>query len=298
MSQASANSLSSSSNADSGVGKILREAREEQGLSIDDIANQLCIRAVHLRAIEDGDYDTLPALVYARGFVRSYADFLSLNQDDILEQFRRETAGREEILDPIYVPSNSNRQLPSKRTMIGSLVAFLVLIMIWSYWSSPSSVETPDAETVGPIDMPAEEGTTLTTSKDAQQNIFAPSDDKPAAADAGTIAADNSAPMTPAPTAEETAPASGLSFEVLSDAWVEITNNDGRTLFSKVLRKGETYQVPANFKGAYLSTGNAGGLMLRIDGKRAGLLGHAGEVNNDILIDAREMARRARDLPR
>ncbi|TAH35891.1 MAG: helix-turn-helix domain-containing protein [Alphaproteobacteria bacterium] len=296
MSQVSSNTISSGNNPNFGVGKILRDAREEQGLSIDDIANQLCIRAVHLKAIEEGDYDTLPALVYARGFVRSYADFLSLNQEDILDQFRRETAGREEVLDPIYVPSNSNRQLPSKRTMIGSLAAFLLLIMIWSYWSSPSSVDAPIAEAMGPIDMPSEEGTQITSSGDAQQNVFTPpADEKPANSEA---TADNGAPMTPAPAAEEVPPASGLSFEVLSDSWVEISNNDGHTLFSKVLRKGETYNVPANFKGAYLSTGNAGGLMVRVDGKRAGLLGHQGEVMNDVLVDARNMARRARDLPR
>ena len=58
------------------VGKILREQREAKGLTFEDVESSTSIRRSYIEAIENGKYDKLPGLVYARGFVRNYADFL------------------------------------------------------------------------------------------------------------------------------------------------------------------------------------------------------------------------------
>jgi cytoskeleton protein RodZ len=78
------------------LGSFLRRMREERGYSIDDVVEGTKVRATYLRAIEDGDLRPLPGLVYARGFIRSYAEFLGLKGTEIANAYlgtqRREDA--------------------------------------------------------------------------------------------------------------------------------------------------------------------------------------------------------------
>ncbi|MCZ7551784.1 MAG: DUF4115 domain-containing protein [Anaerolineales bacterium] len=66
------------------IGQQLRKARETQALTIDQAAAATRIRAHYLSAIELGEWDKLPSVVQARGFVRAYADFLGLDADLLL----------------------------------------------------------------------------------------------------------------------------------------------------------------------------------------------------------------------
>lgn len=62
---------------------MLRSEREKRNLNINDIANQLKIKPRQLRAIEEGELDSLPHPAYARGFIRSYAGALGFGQEEI-----------------------------------------------------------------------------------------------------------------------------------------------------------------------------------------------------------------------
>ena len=66
------------------IGERLKAARIEQGLSLEDIQQTLKIRLKYLQAIEDGRLEDIPGLVYARGFIRSYARLLSVDIDEDL----------------------------------------------------------------------------------------------------------------------------------------------------------------------------------------------------------------------
>lgn len=65
-------------------GALLRQTRLQRGLSIKELANTLKIGHLHLRNIEEERYEELPATVYLRGFVRSYAKALDIAQPDEL----------------------------------------------------------------------------------------------------------------------------------------------------------------------------------------------------------------------
>lgn len=69
------------------VGEILRTAREDQQLSIAEIAEQTNIKPSYLHAIEAGDESVFPAEVYLRGFLRSYAKALDVSPDEIIERY-------------------------------------------------------------------------------------------------------------------------------------------------------------------------------------------------------------------
>lgn len=72
------------------VGQRLKQARLEQGLSLEDASAATKIQAPFLSAIEKGEYHRLPSTSYAQGFVRNYGEYLGLSQKEVLALFRRE----------------------------------------------------------------------------------------------------------------------------------------------------------------------------------------------------------------
>jgi cytoskeleton protein RodZ len=132
-----------------GVGPSLRLARERMGKSLDECAKQLRIRQPFLEALEAGRHHDLPGGTYATGFLRSYAEFLGLDGEELLRRFRQEGAGgfaaRAELAFPSPV---SEGRIP------GGAVIFLGIILAavaYGGWYALSSRETKVAEIVPPI---------------------------------------------------------------------------------------------------------------------------------------------------
>lgn len=73
---------------DSGVGTILREARNRRKVELSEVEAATRIRFRFLRAIEDEEWDVLPGGVYTRGFIRTYASFLGLDGDRLVDDYR------------------------------------------------------------------------------------------------------------------------------------------------------------------------------------------------------------------
>ncbi|MGC8828929.1 MAG: helix-turn-helix domain-containing protein [Verrucomicrobiia bacterium] len=72
------------------VAEILRQAREANGLTINQVAEITKIRADHLQAIERGNFEIFDAPIYARGFVRSYAMLLKLDVPQVMSELEKE----------------------------------------------------------------------------------------------------------------------------------------------------------------------------------------------------------------
>jgi len=68
----------------------LKEERIEKGLSLEEVSQSTKIKVVYLDCIEKGEYNKLPSVSHASGFVRNYAKFLGLNEKEVLGLFRRE----------------------------------------------------------------------------------------------------------------------------------------------------------------------------------------------------------------
>ncbi len=73
---------------DSGVGAILREARNRRKVELSEVEAATRIRLRYLRAIENEEWDVLPGGVYTRGFIRTYAAFLGLDGERLAEDYR------------------------------------------------------------------------------------------------------------------------------------------------------------------------------------------------------------------
>ena len=71
------------------VGQKFAEARLEKKLTLKDVAESTKIKEAFLKAIEEDDFEKLPSIAYAQGFVRNYARFLELPEKETLALFRR-----------------------------------------------------------------------------------------------------------------------------------------------------------------------------------------------------------------
>lgn len=101
------------------LGDTLREAREKQGLTYKDIEKGTSIRALYIEYIEKGEYDELPGDVYTKGFIRSYANFLKLDANALVQAFTAERhkgaapAAQQKPAAPKAVPEKPQAKKPS-----------------------------------------------------------------------------------------------------------------------------------------------------------------------------------------
>ncbi len=138
------------------LGARFREAREARGLTIAEAAAETRILARYLQALEDGDFEQLPGDVYARGFIRNYAQFLDLPADELIQVYRRERGAPTEkirVVPAAVPPRTRSCLLPSAFFTFFSILVLLGVL----YWIAnlagltrlPEIAEQPTA-TVAP----------------------------------------------------------------------------------------------------------------------------------------------------
>jgi Helix-turn-helix domain/Domain of unknown function (DUF4115) len=112
------------------LGQLLRQERELRDIPLDQIEQATRIRSAQLRAIEDDRLEALPAEAYARGFVRTYAEYLGLNGDDVVaifnEQWNRSTHRAEPA--PPQTPVSVARSAPAGLFSLWVALACLLLV--------------------------------------------------------------------------------------------------------------------------------------------------------------------------
>jgi cytoskeleton protein RodZ len=94
------------------IGQQLRQAREAQKLSLEQVAGATLMRARYLRALEEGDYQALPSMAQARGFLRAYASYLKLDPLPMLQELEGVKPAQPEVL-PAQKPSPPPESSPA-----------------------------------------------------------------------------------------------------------------------------------------------------------------------------------------
>jgi cytoskeletal protein RodZ len=223
-----------------GLGERFRAAREERGLTLSEVGEQLRIRSVYLAAIEEENWKAIGAPVYIRGFLRTYARFLGLDPEEAVGEFNTASG-----VAPSLAPSAEIRTSSGQRSMkpllwIAGIVAIaLIGFVIYVYVSPPRAVTTA-------------------------QRSAAP----PASPSASAVTAHPS--PRPQPLLTRT-----LALNVISASWLRVTI-DGKVGMEGIFPRG-TSKI---FHGrtAVVRAGNAAGVALTINGKPAAPLGGAGDV--------------------
>jgi cytoskeletal protein RodZ len=230
------------------AGERLRAAREEKGLTLEDIAAQTRIPLRHLESLESSDWEHLPAPTYTTGFAKSYASAVGLDRTEIAEQLRDEIGGHRPAAAATvtFEPTDPARTMP-KWLVFGAIAAVLLLVLGMS-WLNERSEQGDDgandtAETIAP-------------------------------------------PESAAPTAPATAPAANgpVVITATEPVWIQVYEKGGSKLFEAVLAAGQRYDVPATSAAPLLRTAKAEALRISVGTADAPSVGPPGTTLRDISL--------------
>lgn len=131
------------------LGEKLRQAREERGITISEVAEQTRISALYLGCIENDDYRTLPGGIFNKGFIKSFAKYVGVDEQEALQDYARLVADQSnEIVDEpkTYRPQvlTDDRNSSNLPTII---VAVLILIlMTWGILTLVNYIQNQPAQ--------------------------------------------------------------------------------------------------------------------------------------------------------
>ncbi|MCG8509996.1 MAG: helix-turn-helix domain-containing protein, partial [Rhodospirillales bacterium] len=123
-----------------GVGALLRASRLRCGEELRDVADILRIRYPYLEAIEEGNYQDLPGIAYAVGFVRAYADHLGLDSEEVVRRFKAETENMERRTELVFPSPVPERGTPGAALIFVGLLVAAVAYGAWYVGTSDESV--------------------------------------------------------------------------------------------------------------------------------------------------------------
>jgi cytoskeleton protein RodZ len=163
--------------------------------------------------------------------------------------------------------------------------------------AAPSTEPTPPPPAVVATPSPTEQGGVVLgqgqpAPEPAAPTVTAPA--APAATPAPTPEPTGTSANNPTPTVTQEAsaaaqpapipPAAKVVIRANRDSWIEIRDKDDAVVLQRVLRQGETFNVPDQ-KGMVMTTGNAGGIVIELEGKPLQSLGSLGVVKRGIKLD-------------
>lgn len=255
------------------IGDILRREREKQNLTIQDIEKETSIRALYIEALEKGEYDKLPGEVYAKGFIKNYANFLELDGEDMVKKFIMEispaTIAPEENKPAVEksdaaekIPaaenpaisktraqkraeSNADSENDKRKYIVAAAAALIFLIggLIFSFSGG-------------------EDGTV------AQQEVTKPVETQPEAP-----------PAAPQPQqVAQVIPPSGVNLQATfsGDCWTQVFI-DGALVYEGMINAGQTFDWNGT-QNVNVVLGNAGAANFIMNGQDIGAIGAVGAV--------------------
>lgn len=290
------------------IGEFFKQVRDTKGLTLDDVALKTRIHPDFLIALEEGNFTKLPDQVFAKGFVRSYARSLGLDEEDAMRRFEGsagafyEKQTEREMLRLKQAEDDRRKKTNRKVVLAAIAVALLGLILLMSREHTTVAPPRPPSDVEPPAITPR--GQTSSGSSDKANSAVQNPDIERSAA-ASTAASKTLPPPSistvtavPTPREEGVSPASSptdpllvdtpadgllaLAIEALELTWVVVQVDNGSPE-EALMRPGERVQWKASDRFT-LTLGNAGGVRVELNGKEQGPFGTSGKVARDIVL--------------
>ena len=248
------------------IGDLLRRERERQNLSIKDIEKATSIRALYIDAIEKGEYKTLPGEVYAKGFVRNYANYLKLNANEIVNAFNEEMHPQEEMQDAAGSSSAEEARQEQSAERNREEYRGPKITSLESYPMEKSSHGVRNALMVAVAVFVVAFAALIAFGGDEEPSAPAPR------AKTQTQQGQKQTEAAPKPAADGVE----VKLSFTDRCWTEVVV-DGKTEFEGTAEKGKVLTLKGKDK-VRITAGNAGALNYSLNGKDMGAIGQKGEV--------------------
>ena len=243
------------------AGARLREAREQAGLTLHDVAEQTKIQRWILTAIEEGDLSRVPGGVFIRGYVTSYARAVGLDDERLWAEYRAETVPRVVETEAFEAPPEVRSSRPVW-TIVAIAAAVVVTAVLWRNMSR-SNPDTTNVALPRPAARASEAVPAAATSGPRPEAVVAVSTK-------GDRATPASAPLV-------------IKLNASSDVWVD-AKADGEQRIYRLVTAGEDLSVDAR-RQIVLRIGDASAVTYTINGAPGRKLGGPGVVR-EIVVSA------------
>ena len=245
--------------SDVGIGSVLRDAREEQGLDLSEAAAATAMRVTQVEALEADRWEQFGGDVYAKGFLKTYAVWLGLDPEPLLERYRRYV--QHDAMDPLAltagpVTTDTRSEVPAWLLRFGAALGVVALALglvnlVQSRAPAPADVETP-AAAPDPVESPSPSESDETAEPTPEPE------------------------PSPSPTPTYDGVELTLAFEGAS--WVSVTV-DGQPRQEGLFEEGDVLDLQAD-EDIVVRLGNAGGVRALLNGQSYGPFGSPGDVRD------------------
>lgn len=261
------------------LGETLKAAREAKGVTLLEAEEETKIRKRYLEALENEELNIIPGLVYTKGFLRTYANYLGLDQELVMAELKLlhvidepQPVHRSQVKYKSYAATRRKRKFkwkPSFVTVVLATAAIVTLFLFNNLWNNDGGSTTKQPQN---------------STNAVSDNAPAPGQNKPQTPTGGEQPAvpdtvyGNSYNQAQNQTA---IPSSGQQLNlVLSTkgqaSWVRVVS-DGVQKFSGTMTPGQVQTFNANDKIS-VKLGNAGAVEITYNGQNIGYLGALGKV--------------------
>ena len=275
------------------IGENLKKVRVRKNLKLSYISKELNISIDILSLIEDDNFPDYINSVYLIGHIRSYAKFLDLNEKEIIENFKIQTSyNRNDNIKEITKPIKSDFLFSIPK----SLAVFSVIVVASCFYFiffnqndfEKNFAITPDIpeNLIANIELEEMNIILLQNEKNTKQSE---NNQKESLL---KINPNKKIEKTSSSSAIASTPDKNLTFEdriitlkFIDSTWIQLRDKQDNIIFSKLMNQNEeyTYNLSKNFN---LTAGNAGNIIVSIDGVVKGKVGKLGEVVESLIIDS------------
>ncbi|UCE63202.1 MAG: helix-turn-helix domain-containing protein [Nitrospirota bacterium] len=282
------------------VGPLLKHARETQGLSLDQVASVTRIQLKYLQALEEEQFSALPEPVFTKGFVRTYARSLGMDEHDVLRRFSEASnkyfgTGQQEH-ERVQSTTEEEKRGKPNRIAMGVLIGVIVLGLglYLSRQQQPTPAPTPETTESPSVSSPLPMGEETETpplpslrEHPREQEMDIGSKTISAEPDLPPVALptvpDQSKPVKPkTPSVSTTTGPLLMELEATQLTWV-VVKSDGKEPEEALLQPKQRTTWKAN-KQFTLTLGNAGGVRVWLNGKSRGPFGKQGQIVREVVI--------------
>jgi cytoskeleton protein RodZ len=272
------------------AGALLRNARERDGLSIEDVSQQLKLAPRQVQALEDGNFALLPGRTFVRGFARNYARLLKIDAAEVLAALPGASVDSGLESPTLHATAQSIGELPVSRNArpgwirwAGPVVLVLVVALaIYEFLLPALSVRTTPASREPAVDSkPAAAAPSADAAPASASSAPVPNPaagiplPNPVAAQESTPPASAAAAGAPgksaAPGGVETQGEREIVLSYRDHSWTEVRDRNGRVLLSKMMVPGST-QALTGSPPFELVIGNAADATVTFDGRQVDLV--------------------------
>ena len=270
------------------IGRLLEHRRKERGLTLEEVEQATKIRKRYLTGLERENYAILPDAVYARGFLKTYANYLGLDGEALSRRLKSSIRTRRErginydpnpesdFEKPLITPSGL-RGAQKRKVTTSAIVTLLVAVLALAAVIGALYFVGRGAQVSKESNPPSGES----PPRQEQQNV-AGRENAPEAGSTKEVAGGSKGTAGEAekPTvSKQSAPPDTLRVLVSVTelpSWILI-RTDGTTAYEQVAQPGFSQTFEAEQR-LYIKSGNAGAVRVEINGQDAGALGGSGEI--------------------